>query len=149
MNMKETSEPISDYKRILLIAVFLCAILPCLEPSQAVVKGKTRDTKSSAQARVNCEDLLLELEEAVKRVQQKDDSYLILIARLGDGERSRRLNVVRLKPFETYLQRFVGVRRVLAEGTRVKGKGRIELYVDGRLVRTWEVKTNEKFRCVP
>src|SRR5437870_1824701 len=61
------------------------------------------------QPRVNCEDLLLQLEQAVKQVQQNPDSYLILIARLGDRESSSKLNKMRLRPFAAYLKRFNGL----------------------------------------
>lgn len=112
-------------------------------------KGGIRCENENYQPRVNCEDLLLQLEQAVKQVQQNPDSYLILIARLGDREYSSKLNRTRLKPFATYLNRFNGLNLVMAEGTKVKGNGRVELYVGGRLTKVWLVKTNSQFHCTP
>jgi hypothetical protein len=71
---------------------------------------------------------------------------IIFIARLGDGEKNRSLNYRRLHNVRAYLTEF-GWKRdpqtiILAEGERVKGYGRIEIYVKGILFDVLAVKTN-------
>lgn len=73
--------------------------------------------------------------------QTRPDQLIIIIARLGTGERDRGLNRRRLHNVKTYLTEYVtgeGGRRgadmlILAEGERVKGYGRVEFYVGGVL----------------
>src|SRR5918999_518062 len=63
-------------------------------------EGKSKHTKqvevSPPQSPANCEDALGALDDAVIRVQQLKGSYLIIIARLGNKEKSARLNRIRL-----------------------------------------------------
>ena len=65
-----------------------------------------------------------------------DDGLLIVIARLGRGEVSRELNHRRLHNVRAFLIEF-GHRSpktiVTAEGDRVDGYGRVELYAGGKL----------------
>lgn len=71
---------------------------------------------------------------------------LFAIARLGDGEYKRELNRRRLHNVRVYLTEFDWQRTpealITAEGERVKGYGRVELYVDGRLFDVIAVKRN-------
>jgi hypothetical protein len=63
------------------------------------------------------------------------DRVVIAIARLGDGETSRELNRRRLYNLRVHWDDYklpLGT-LVTAEGERVKGLGRIELYVAGKL----------------
>jgi hypothetical protein len=73
------------------------------------------------------------------------DTIIIAIARLGDGERRaevnrRRLHNVRVFLAEAWKRSPLSV--VLAQGERVRGYGRVELYVGGRLFELIAVKTN-------
>lgn len=65
-----------------------------------------------------------------------DAGLVIMIARLGNGERRRELNRRRLHNARTFLTEF-GHRNpqtiVTAEGDRVDGYGRVELYAGGKL----------------
>jgi hypothetical protein len=74
---------------------------------------------------------------------------IIVIARLGGGERSRALNSRRLQNVRAYLTE-TGWKRdpqtiILAEGERVKGYGRIEFYIHGRLMSVLGVSRNRDF----
>jgi len=69
------------------------------------------------------------------------DSTIIMIARLGDKDRKANLNKRRLHNIRAYLTDGVTeqFRRsegsiIIAEGERTKGHGRIEFYLDGRLI---------------
>lgn len=60
--------------------------------------------QSSDQRPANCEDILLYLDQAVSKVREtKDDSYLIVIGRLGAEEKGSELNQTRLKAVKKYL----------------------------------------------
>lgn len=75
-----------------------------------------------------------------------EDGLVIAIARLGDGEHRRELNRRRLHNVRVYLTEFDWQRApetvITAEGERVKGFGRVELYVGGKLVAVLGIKRN-------
>jgi hypothetical protein len=76
---------------------------------------------------------------------QAGDESLIIIARLGDGERGRAFNWRRLHNIREYLTyiRAIPERNVLvAEGEPVKGRGRVEVYLRGRLLALFIVGPN-------
>jgi hypothetical protein len=74
------------------------------------------------------------------------DGLIIIIGRLGDGERSRELNQHRLHSARAYLTEYRAVRSpatiVIAEGERVTGYGRIELYIGGKLHTVFAIRRN-------
>jgi hypothetical protein len=87
----------------------------------------------------NCESNIAYLDAA--HSEAGDDGLVIAVARLGDGERGRALNQRRLHNLRTYLEKFrkrAGETIVTAEGERVKGLGRVEVYVGGKLAVTLE-----------
>lgn len=59
---------------------------------------------------------------------------LFVIARLGKGEKLRRINRGRLVKAQNHLQRItLDLPPIYAEGERVKGEGRVEFYLGSRL----------------
>jgi hypothetical protein len=77
------------------------------------------------------------------------DELIIVIARLGDRESRKNLNSRRLHNVKIFLTEFLvdSVRRrpetiILAEGQRVKGYGRVELYVKGKLYEVMKASHN-------
>ena len=83
----------------------------------------------------NCEFNIATIDAANGKAED-DGGLVIAIARLGDGEEQKELSRRRLHNVRTYLMEFD--RRspemiVTAEGERVKGYGRVELYVGGKL----------------
>jgi hypothetical protein len=82
---------------------------------------------------INCEYYQAQLDIAIIEWRKLKESKMIFIARLGDGEKDRKLNRMRMSYIEDYLNK-KDVQYVFAEGERVKGFGRMELYVGGRLV---------------
>jgi len=76
-----------------------------------------------------------------------DDTVIIAVARLGTGERNPALNRRRLHNVKAYLTSFGWKRRldtvVTAEGERVNGFGRIDVYVRGGLWATLAVRRND------
>jgi hypothetical protein len=99
----------------------------------------------------NCEQhsasLDLVREEALRGSAK--DGVVIAIARLGTGESSRELSRRRLENVRAYLrgQGISGNRLVAAEGEKVNGYGRVEMYVAGKLMETLYASRNKDL-CV-
>ena len=79
---------------------------------------------------------------------------LIIIAQLGNGESSRRLNSHRLRFLVSYPvngRGFSEKRIVTAQGERVRGAGQVEIYVGGDLHTVFKMKRNKDFTtgCIP
>jgi hypothetical protein len=78
----------------------------------------------------------LHLDNLVYGLRGSVAERLFVIARLGDGETARRLNLARLEGARFYLVesgRAQKERIVFAEGERVKGEGRVEFYLGSKL----------------
>lgn len=92
----------------------------------------------------DCETTMMLLDfVAIADRESGKDQAIIVIARLGSGERSRSLIRRRLVPLTEYLTRRVSKDKIiLAEGGRVRGLGQIELYVRGELHTVIKVKRN-------
>jgi hypothetical protein len=75
-----------------------------------------------------------------------ENEAIIVIARLGEGESSRAYNQRRLHNIATYLsyiREIPKTRIVTAEGERVTGRGRVEVYVRGELMIVFGVGRNQ------
>lgn len=87
---------------------------------------------------LNCETTFQLMEDVRKLVNAEADeqAVLILIARLGSGERSRTLNRRRLDNVRKGLQVTLSITKpiVTAEGERAHGFGRVEVYLAGKFV---------------
>jgi hypothetical protein len=78
------------------------------------------------------------------------DELIIVIAHLGDEENRKNLNYRRLHNVKFFLTEFLTdatVRRkpetiILAEAERVKGYGRVELYIKGKLYDVLKARRN-------
>jgi len=92
----------------------------------------------------NCENHIAVLEAANHDAGK--DGLIILIGRLGSGDNKPDLNQHRLHSARAYLTDYLGVRSsntiVVAEGERVEGNGRIEIYVAGKLYYVFALKAN-------
>lgn len=92
----------------------------------------------------NCESNKAYWDEVATHAGETDP--IILIARLGDGEKSRVFNRRRLHNISTYLNyiREIPNRRIVkAEGERIPGRGRVEVYVSGTLKMIFTVGRNQ------
>jgi len=72
----------------------------------------------------------------MQKVNESGKSELVfVIARLGKGEYTSRLNQRRLHNARTYLEnRLKSESIIVAEGERVNGEGRVEFYVGSELM---------------
>lgn len=95
----------------------------------------------------NCEFHIATLGAAHHRAG--NGGLIVFIARLGDGESRTNLNRRRLHNARTHLTDYSWQRDpktiVIAEGERVRGYGRIEIYVGGKLFDTLMVARNMDF----
>jgi hypothetical protein len=92
------------------------------------IQGKVSQSPRIEPKPTNCETHIAILDIADQDAGQ--NGLIIMIGRLGDGERSRELNQHRLHSARTYLTEYRRVHSpstiVIAEGERVSGFGRIE-----------------------
>jgi len=91
---------------------------------------------------LNCEMNLQDLEHARNLARREPNGFLIIVARLGDGERRKELNHRRLYNVRLQLSR-IGLpsdKIVVAEGERVSGFGRVEFYVRGEFIGALPVR---------
>ena len=94
----------------------------------------------------NCEFHIATLDAAHN--QAGADGLVIVIARLGDDEQRQDLNRRRLHNVRTYLVEFAHRSPgtiITAEGEGVKGYGRVELYVGGKLFYVLMIRLNADF----
>lgn len=85
------------------------------------------------------------------------DALIIVIARAGQNDTRAALNKRRLQNVRAYLTRFNAEKRgsesiVVAEGEIVKGDGRLEFYVNGKLAAILKLKPNSDLfvgNCYP
>ena len=118
------------------------AIAAAQDPSRpANTQAMKMETKPT-----NCEFHIATLDAA--HDQAGKDGLVIAIARLGDGEQRQDLNRRRLHNVRTYLVEFDSRSPetiITAEGERVNGYGRIELYVSGKLFYVLMIRPNADF----
>ena len=95
----------------------------------------------------NCEDALALLDNTALEARKDSQTSIIVIARLGPGERSRSLNGKRLTPVMDYLRSKAANPLVGASGERMKGYGRIEFYVAGKLFYVLAYRKNRLIDC--
>jgi hypothetical protein len=112
-----------------------------IDPRRQLASEDTANTSAEKRALpyfspkkpVDCEVANFYIDDVIRRWQENNSgSYLIVIARLGDGENSRQLNLARLKSIRRYLKRYPDTRLITAEGERVNGYGCLEFYVNGK-----------------
>jgi hypothetical protein len=127
-----------------VLTVALVTISPIAIAAQWRVDSTSVQLSKMKEPPSNCEENISILGAATQAVDL--GSPLIVIARLGDGERNRDLNRRRLHNVRTYLSEYVHARPadtiITVEGEHVNGYGRVDLYVSGKLFHTLTVPQN-------
>jgi len=128
----------------------LAAITICAPASSSNASAQSRQAPEPyVLVGVDCND-----EEYVKSILDHAaisagaGGSIIIIARFGTGENSRKLMRRRLFAPNSYLVARRGVsqsRVITAEGERVRGLGQVEIYVSGELFVTFKMKRNRDF----
>ena len=130
---------------LLFAALFGCCFSPGLSKSQTVQRQEPIIVDGN-----NNETTKAELDLLAEKAGQK--KLIILIARLGNAEFSKRLSQRRLRTVRDYLRftRAVSTERIIAaEGDRVQNVGRVEAYLEGRLFMVFELARNKDFAPEP
>ena len=88
---------------------------------------------------LNCEENLIHIEIVARLASEESqrDKVLIIVARLGDNESSQELNRRRLHNLRVSLTENLRVdpqRLIMASGEKVRGSGRVEFYLAGKLI---------------
>jgi hypothetical protein len=101
---------------------------------------------------LNCEENVIHMELAAQLASEESQraGVIIAIARLGDGENLQELNSRRLHNVRVSLTDNLKIeprRLVIASGQRVRGYGRIEFYLGGKLIGGLLVKRGKDL-CV-
>jgi hypothetical protein len=122
-----------EAKRVYWLRLLLCLTFFLIsglnQPSTAQSNPWVNPTRPN-----NCEDALALLDETALEARKNKESNIIVVARLGDGEKFQSLNRRRLKDVVEYLKGKAENMIVAASGERVKGYGRLEFYVSGKLL---------------
>lgn len=125
--------------KFLLASLFLCLTSAARLTTAQDVQGNPKPT--------NCENHIAVLEAANHDAGK--DGLIILIGRLGSGDNKLDLNRHRLHSARAYLTDYLNVRSpntvIIAEGERVHGYGRIDIYVGGKLYYVFAIKANADF----
>ncbi len=112
-------------------------------PEDAIVNAQDRPVWlhpwDAPEQPLNCEENIIHLEiiAELTSVERPRDGVLIVIARLGDGERSQELNRRRLYNVRVALMNNRQIdpqRLIMTSGERVRGYGRVEFYLGGKLM---------------
>lgn len=128
---------------------FVTLVICCLIPSYVSSQTKSASAPILVNAGHN-EDSQTQIALLSQSVDENET--IILIARLGNGESSRRLSRRRLQAVHEFLPVVRGLKPplhekqiVLAAGERVRGLGRIEAYIRGRLFMVFMFERNKNF----
>lgn len=124
----------------------------CLLPSQEVFGQIESD--NVVDEKVNCEQQIAEYDNIFNSAKNQPETArtIIIVARLGSGETSRKYNQQRLAVAKQSLVFPVGYpaeQIITAQGDRVRGKGQVEFYIGGRLFTVFKVgrRKNLRGRC--
>ena len=131
---------------VLTIVISLLLVLPTRTQTQSNV-ALEKYRWALPERPFNCETNLQHLEDLKVMVanQPDRDGLLIMLARLGDGERRRDLNRRRLENVRRGLTNNLGIAErqiIVGESARVRGYGRVEFYLAGQMVGVLPVHRN-------
>ena len=86
--------------------------------------------------------------DLIAQVANERNSNVIVIAHLGTGERSRRINRLRLSQIRNHLmfvRAYDADRVIAAEGARVPGLALVEVYINGKPFIIYRMRRNKDF----
>lgn len=130
-------------------AIATAALLLALCTPTARARQQSEGPKPEVVGNNNCEEnrSLFDYVDTKTR----GDAFVIIIARPGSGDRVREMNRRRLhniREYLTYIREVPPRKIIVAEGERVKGRGRVEVYAGGRMVAVFNVGPNEDLNGV-
>jgi hypothetical protein len=127
--------------------ILFFTILFTLRTTASLVTGENILEQGKPAIGRDCEGALTMIDTAAVDAMNNPEAYVIAIARLGNRETSRVLNQQRLTDVMYRLNEKTRNRAVGASGRRFNGPGRVELYVNGRLLYVIEYSRNRRIDC--
>ena len=131
------------FQKLFLIAI--CSACGCVAAAQSRQEpmeiGGSRGVDGSY-----CESAKADF-DLIAQVANERKSNVIIIARLGSGERPKS-NSIRLSQLRDWLQivrAYSPDRVITAKGDRVSGLGRVEIYVSGKQFIIYRMRRNRDF----
>ena len=131
------------WKFILTLIFAFCVVSNAFAQEQDI---KLEDITNYDKRLINCEqysaDIHIMTSEFSELIGKSD--FIVLVARLGKGETNRRFNQRRLHNIrERIIARGVDPKKfIVAEGEKVSGLGRVEVYAGGKLIEVFPVPRN-------
>ncbi len=128
--------------RVLLITALLSSSTVAQERKEPMVIGQNIGVDGSY-----CESAKADW-DLIAQVANERNSNVIIIGHLGTGERSRRVNRLRLAQVRNHLIAVRGYdaeRVIIAEGNRVRGFGLVEIYINGKPFIIYRMRRNKDF----
>jgi hypothetical protein len=134
--------------RWVIYAVWLISVwtLP-VSSNVAAQKRINNQRRTEIEPPTNCETALMWLDAAMTEAQKDKEGYIIFVARLGDSEKSPALNQKRLRAAKDYIVERAANKIVTAYGERIKGHGRLEIYVGGKMLYFLTFPRNGQISC--
>lgn len=130
------------YKKRIIVLAGMCCLGLVLATSDATAQNTESET--NVEIGNTCESNIARLDRI--HSEAGENGLIIAIARLGNGEQSRQLNERRLQNLRLYLEKVRGraPRAIItAQAARTRGRGRVEIYLGGKLVDVFGVKRGE------
>ncbi len=126
---------ISSKKHLVILMIWLQLFIPSNLLSQI---------KSDKEIPSDCEYVRAILDATFAQGSNSEDSNVILIFRLGKGERSKRVTNRRMELVRNHINfRQQNLKKfVLAEGEKNNGLGKVEIYIKGKLTEVLFAKKN-------
>ena len=116
-------------------------------PSLSAQPVSDKQLPSKVEPPTDCESALMYLDAAMSQAQKDSEGYIILIVHLGDGEKSQVLNLKRLNAAKKYITERTRSKVTAAYGERAKGRGRLEIYVAGKVFQVLTYPRNGHIDC--
>ncbi len=131
----------TKYKKYICLTIAMLVIVS----ATANLSAQQKSLFDSPKQPLTCEENISYIANALTEGLKSDDLlYVIVIARLGDGERSKKLNTSRLQQVNRHLKMLRVKNVVTAKAERKKGLGQLEFYIAGNLLLTLPVDRNDK-----
>ena len=129
----------------ILMSILLVLSFP-IKPQLFLENSSTQRKSDNRGFKVNiCEENIARLDSIHNQI--KEEEKVTFISYLGNKEADNKLHYRRLQNARRYFSIFLGDRRVLTvKGSGRKTRGRIEAYLQGKLIEVFYLNQNEDFR---
>lgn len=148
IRLDKYSAAMSPYLRLFI--VFATAAALCITVVSSSFAQTVKQMEPTLVNGNNNETTKAELDQLATNAG--NNKLIIMIARLGRSEFSRRLSQRRLQTLSSYLETVRAIPKqqiVKAEGGPIQGPGRVEVYLEGKLYMIFTLARNKNFAQEP